>query len=410
MRRIGWTLCLVGMSILGCSTSNPAPLVGCTKQASVTIDPVAIPVAGSTNVTVTGAVVNAPCGVQGVSVLDGISATATLPQYATWSATVPVSVLEAQQSCPWAPPGASADAATTESSSASEGVLVKAAALLTGDPGGAPLTKASKAICVSVLPSSVGSACAVTSPDPCVHAGPAGDWCALPVGPSEPVELVVYTTTDLLGHTVSWASGASLVTIEPALSIIQAVGTADGGPANCCIPGPNGCAGVTKVKVLAGTKQGIDLVSAVVDVETSPVGTWTLAVQGPAAVNASATSIQPGGFVDVQVANPLQLQQSCVFAMTSGIEVDETSSLAALGDAVISPDGGAPLDGGAPSTCPLSSCKQSSFTDISRTFRVSAPQTASTGDVVVTCSDDFEQTTETTIKVSLPKNTDGGGD
>ncbi|HSY25779.1 MAG TPA: hypothetical protein VK841_26860, partial [Polyangiaceae bacterium] len=393
---------------VGSASITPAP--GTEAGGSVASAP-GINAAGF--VTITGSIANAPCGVHGVTVAGAIAATATLPNYASWAAVVPLDLLESQGG-PCTPGITPPDAGDAGSG----GVQVTVQALVASDPGQPDLPLAMP-FCVSLTQPELPAACgaSLTCVAPPDEAGPSGVQCQIPQIPGAPASFALFTDTNGIGRQVTWKSSGGLLSFESPLAVVQA---ADGGPAACDASGCGVCAGedFTTAIGISGASAGVDQIVGILDGYQDPVAIFPVAVQGPAKLSLSTSSLAGYAATLLAVSNPMAFWQNCTFAVPPGVEVFGVSGVDAgqPGDnACAIPDATA---SGGPCTFPFQSTARTQIYEVLFRADVSTSTIPALGParpVNVVCVDSFGQvalTSFTAAWTSAPDagTTGGGGD
>jgi hypothetical protein len=407
---------LVALSKCGYDTTNNGATAGCASGASLSISPVAIPNlpsadggAGSpTSFTLSGSVTNAPCGVQGVSVQGVGQAVATLTNFASWTVTAPLSLFESSGPCP--------DGGT--------GVWVNAVAQVTADPGEPPVSVPQSQCVALVQPSlphvcpSLATQCIAPPPD----AGSPAVQCQLPIVPGYPAAVALFTDAYGIGRQTTWHSTGGLVTIDSEATAVHASAATD--PLSC----PSACGATCQgdsFAILVGSASaspGVDIITATADGYPTPVATIAVAVQGPAKILPSATTLTSSTSIVVVVENPMSFQQTCILTLPVGIEAGIVSAVtgAGLNDAglsgtaacgLLSADAG--LASGPPCVFVDEFAQSSRIYDIAFAPGLTAGAVAAAGLatsrlLTLTCADQFSQTTTTSVTTSWGGATDAG--
>ena len=422
---------------------SPA-LTGCRNKAAFTVDPVALSITGMSGLLLSGTVQNAPCGVKTVSLLDGFTATSTSGSFATWSAMIPLTVLESQPECyrttthgssdsqlgnagavgggnssdgaggtdsesvgadvdAAAPAGgAGGDNSQTTGGDGAIGILVTGTAVLTGDPG-SPDIPMSFQDCVSLTPPLSGSTCGLPAPTgTCASTVDNQNWsCALPVGPNAPRNLVFYTSADLIGSPVSWRSTTGGTFLEPTSPVITE--NSDHSSQLACCVTEGACSGIAIAHLsVAATTAGLDVVTATVGAAAAPAQSWAIAYQGPAQIEPVPTTLSATQPVDVFVRNPFGFMQTCSVVLPPGV------------NGAIASDDGAGGAGGSRISCPLSSAATCPFTPARfqnsvQHYVLTADGPVRSGSVSIECIDEFEQAAFVSILVTVTSDGGAGG-
>jgi hypothetical protein len=406
----------------GCSSSSASPCGTPTVNLAPFAVPLSVPAAAdaapAAGVTVTGTVTGAACGVQGVSVLAAAQATATLPNFASWSALVPLPLFQTLKSCP-------PDAGPRPEG----GVWVTAQALVPDGDGGEVAVAGNG--CVSLaLPA---QACAAAPTCPGTN-GPmaAGVNCQLPTLPSPSGVVELFTDTFALGQPILWRSASGLVNIASTSTAVRTPSTAETDTCNTqCASGP--CSGTASAFVVGvpGANAGLDSVTATLDGYPSPVASAAFAVQGPPKITAVGTTIGNSGSLLVAVQNPMTFIQTCSFALPPGVQIgllvssgplpDDDSPNGDLVDAEVLEAGVSAVQQCQPDSGPGGEACVSvfRFTEAAPIFALSfvpgLVDATATADglgspkvIPIVCSDQFNQTSTASVTASWTFNADSG--
>jgi len=353
----GW---IVAASIsTGCAEDDGQglPRVGCNDLdgVAITINPEAIPTPASGAVTVTGTVSGADCVVQGVTIEGAFSATALAPNFAQWSASIPLSALGVSTCVP----------APSEQRSIVAGKLSAQALVLPaqGSPVKVAPPKAADPTCVhAATPNYAGCAA-----EKCVS-GETGDVdCVLPLQGAGSARLYLRTEQSALSRPVVWRSANAIVGVTGESPVVGA--SEDDAPLCGCEMDPTACKddGLGTAVIAGGMGAGVDVVTALVDADPVPVGSWTIAVQGPPKLVVELPSIAPGEKTRVELQNPYRLKQKCTFGLPAGV---------------------------------TSNVESGEFTNATETFTITADKTAAKSTASVSCVDDFGQATVVAVAIA----------
>ena len=317
-------LAYVWVSSAGCSPSAST----CSDAVSVSVGSVAVngavtseAGAGSGMMTLFGTVTGATCGVQGVSVLSAVPATATLPQYASWSALVPLALLQSATPCSLA-------------NDAGDGVFVTVQAIVPAEDGGPDVT-IDGGTCVALGPVAPGicSTSLLTCPGTNSPSMPANVQCQLPEIPGLPATLGFSTDVTALGDSVSWRSAGGLVAISAPSPVIANSSHAEfAACASQCGPTGSECVGSVSALVVgaSGAAAGVDAVIATIVGYPAPATTVTVAVQGPAKITQSSAGLANNTSTFATIQNPMLFSEACTVALPEGTQVALTSNEATL--------------------------------------------------------------------------------
>ena len=426
-RTTSWALLVVslGLPIVGFAcgrTSNQTSFDTCNGSGTLSISPAAYPAPSASTYVINGATNGSWCGVQSVTVLQAFSASpasssAAGPDYAFWSAQVPLGALEALPPC--------GDAA------GNSGVQVTAQATMynaPAAPGGggeggeageapqagdaaAPTLTTSSTQCVQFTRTLGSGTCETPLMTDALPNGT--QVLRMPLAPGPGMVLSAFAQdVSLAGRPITWKSVTGVVSPIPsspftALLDAGAASSAEAGigEAGTGATGAN-CAsyevGASALAMPTATG-GLDTVLASIDGFGSPVASWNLAVQGPAKVNIVPATLTPGGTVLIIIQNPMGFSQTCSFTLTGGAVFNDFSVDAggASGSTSTAPD-----DGGVLTVSAVLSAQ-------AQTFAVTLPPSTvavAPASVVVECVDEFSQVgTATVPPTSIPDaSTDDG--
>ncbi len=366
--------------------------------------------------TLTGTVAGAPCDVHGVSVLSAVPASSSLPRFASWSAQVPISLLEAQPAC-------------TLDGGAS-GVEVTAQASIIQDPGTADIDIVSSPnpTCVAMSLPAPSSECTIVDCTPPTIGTLRGVQCLLPTSGGAPSSIAIYLPAGAVSRTITWRSAAGIASILSPSNVIYPASAGAGADLDAaaevsdaalkasapscaaqCASASTLCVGGTSTALISGTGEalsGFDLITVTVDGYVSPVASVTVAVQGPPKITIVPPEVTTGGTTFITVANPMRFTIGCTVTIPTGVTVSIVDG--AAGTANCTADAGGPdTDASTSQSCQLVTA---SFSTPLLTYALSSSvvadaQSGENGGVTsLICVDEFSQVSTALIPTSAPTN------
>ncbi|MFI5300351.1 MAG: hypothetical protein ACHREM_19865 [Polyangiales bacterium] len=269
------------------------------------------------------------CNVTSLAVMGAYAAAPVGSTLAAWQAVVPLSALE-DNPC---------DAGYSGGVSGNVGVVAQ---LIT--PGSSMATTMDAGLCVyAFVP---GSNTCVGTPTPCTAPSGVFPWqCVLPLNAASTTDVAVYTGASNLGRAITWKGTLGIVALTPLASVIEPPPESGTVVSTCTAATQN----VGSAVIAGGASPGVDTITATLDGDPTPIGAWTVAVQGAAKIAVGAGSLANNDSVEVTIVNPFALQQTCTVSLPPGaqLQVDGTTDGGADAPApIVLLDGGDTLDGG----------------------------------------------------------------